>query len=86
MTREVYTDKAFVEFSRKRVFVRIFADTDPQGERLTGRFKVRGYPTIIILDSSGSEVDRIMGFRHAPDLIEELQDIFDSASSMRLRI
>jgi len=86
MTREVYTDRRVIEFSRKQVFVRLFTDTDPQGERLGRRFNVRGFPTIIIFDSSGREVDRIMGFRSAPDLIEELQDIFESASGKGLKI
>jgi thioredoxin-related protein len=86
MTREVYTDRKLIEFSRKQVFIRLFTDTDPQGEGLARRFNVRGFPTIIILDSSGREVDRIMGFRSAPALMEELQDIFDGASGERLRI
>jgi len=86
MTREVYTDRKLAEFSRKQVFIRLFTDTDPQGEELARKFVVRGYPTIIILDSSGREVDRIMGFRGAPALIEELQDIFDSASGGGLKI
>jgi thiol:disulfide interchange protein len=86
MTREVYTDAKLIEFSRRQVFVRLFTDTDPQGERLARRLNVRGFPTIIIFDSSGQEADRIMGFRSAPDLIEELQDIFKAASGKRLKI
>lgn len=80
MTREVYPDKRFIEFSRSQVFMRLFADTDPEGERLQRKYRVRGYPTIIILDSTGQEVDRIVGERSARDLIEELTSIFDSAA------
>ncbi len=86
MTREVYSDKTMVEFSRRQIFVRIFVDNDPQGESLASKFKIRGYPTILVLDSSGREVDRITGFRRARDLIEELQEIFDNAPKKRLRI
>ncbi len=86
MTREVYSDKKFIEFSRRQVFLRLFTDTDPQGDRLARKFGVRGYPTILILDSSGHEVDRIMGFRSAPDLIEELEEIFRSVSKKRIRV
>ena len=75
-----------MEFSRKQIFVRVFVDADAQGEQLAGKFRVRGYPTIIILDSSGREIDRIMGFRRAPDLMEELQEIFDGARGKRLKI
>ncbi len=75
MTREVYTDKEFIQFSRKYVFIRLFQDTDPQGSRLASRFKVDGFPTLIIFDSSGKELDRILGFMSAQDLIEEIQSI-----------
>jgi thiol-disulfide isomerase/thioredoxin len=86
MTREVYSDQKFIEFSRRQVFVRVFTDTDSQGDRLVNKFNVDGYPTIIILDSSGDEVDRIMGFRSAPDLIEELESIFEQAGGKGYKI
>jgi hypothetical protein len=80
MTREVYTDKSVIEFSRKQVFLRVFQDTEPEGDRLARKFGVRGFPTIIVLDSKGNEIDRIFGERSAPELIEELNAIFESAS------
>ena len=86
MTREVYSDQKFIELSRKQVFVRVFTDTDSQGDRLVNGFNVDGYPTIIILDSSGEEVERIMGFRSAPDLIEELESIFEKAGGKGYKI
>ncbi len=78
MTREVYTDNEFIKFSRSQIFMRVFQDTDPEGARLARRFKIEGFPTLIILDSSGHEVDRIVGAMNAQDLIEELQLIFHS--------
>jgi hypothetical protein len=83
MAREVYTDKAFLEFSRKYVWIRLFQDTDPEGARLASRFRVEGFPTLIILNSSGREVDRILGSMSAPDLIEELQSIFKQGDKPR---
>jgi thiol:disulfide interchange protein len=80
MAREVYTDKKYIEFSRKFVFLRFFADTDPEGERLEKRYEVNGVPTLLILDSRGKEVDRIVGARTADELIEELELIFEYAS------
>ena len=80
MAREVYTDKAFIQFSRKYVWIRLFQDTDPQGARLASKFRVEGVPTLIILDSSGREVDRILGFLSAPELMEELQSIVEDNS------
>jgi thioredoxin-related protein len=80
MAREVYTDKAFIEFSRKYVLIRLFQDTDPQGARLASKFRVEGFPTLIILDASGREVDRILGFVSAPELMEALQSIVEENS------
>jgi thioredoxin 1 len=79
MTREVYPDKEFTEFSKGQIFMRFFLDTEPEGARLARRFGVKGFPTLIILDSKGNEVDRIVGERSAPDLIDELKDIFEGA-------
>ena len=76
MTREVYPDREFIRFSRSQVFMRVFQDTDPEGARLARKFRIRGVPTLIILDSKGREIDRIEGAMRAPDLIEELKLIF----------
>lgn len=86
MTREVYTDKGFIEFSRSQVFMRVFEDTQPEGKRLARKYNVPGFPTLIILDSRGQEVDRIVGAMRAKDLIEELRLIFKSAKSERISI
>ena len=79
MTREVYQDDEFIKFSKTQVFIRVFQDTEAQGNRLAQKYRIPGFPALIILDSSGKEVDRILGFRSAPDLIEELKDIFEGA-------
>jgi thioredoxin 1 len=81
MTREVYTDKEVIEFSRNQVFMRVFEDTEAEGERLARKFGIDGFPTLIILDSDGQEVDRIEGALSAPDLIDTLKEIFKSAKS-----
>ncbi|MBN1569717.1 MAG: thioredoxin family protein [Acidobacteria bacterium] len=86
MTREVYTDKEFIKFSRSQVFMRVFKDTEAEGERLARRFRVQGYPTLLVLNSRGEEVDRILGARSAKDLIRELKLIFEGAEDGRISI
>ena len=86
MTREVYTDERFIEFARSQVFMRVFEDTQPEGARLARKYNVPGFPTLIIMDSRGQEVDRIVGAMSAKDLIEELRLIFESAKSERISI
>ena len=75
MAREVYPSKEVIEFSRSYVFMRVFADTDSEGAQLAKKFQVGAFPTLIILNSSGSEVDRIMGALSAPDLIDAIETI-----------
>jgi hypothetical protein len=79
MAREVYTDKEFIQFSSKHVLVRIMEDTDAEGERIARRFRIEGTPTLVVLNSSGKEVGRILGGRDVLDLIDSLEEIMDSA-------
>jgi len=80
MAREVYTDKEFIDFSRKFVFMRVLTDKDPKGAELQRRYRVSGTPTLLILDSKGMEIDRIAGALPARSLIEELELILRFAS------
>jgi thioredoxin-related protein len=86
MAREVYTDKEFIKFSQNQVFIRVLEDTSSEGKRLARKFRIDGTPTFIIMDSSGKEIDRIVGGMAARDLIEELKDIFQSAKSEKYTI
>ena len=86
MAREVYTDREFIKFSKSQVFMRVFQDTEPEGARLARKFQVEGFPTIIVLDSKGVEVDRILGERDAEDLIMELEAIFDQSKEKKNRL
>jgi thioredoxin-related protein len=74
MTREVYPNSEFIEFSRKYVMVRVFQDTEPQGNRLASKFRIDGFPTLIILDSSGREIDRLLGFRSPQELMDAIRE------------
>jgi thiol:disulfide interchange protein len=72
MAREVYPDPEFVAFSRSQVFYRLFTDTDPKGPDLLAKYRVRGFPTIVVLNSRGQEVGRLEGARDKDTLIQEL--------------
>jgi len=81
MTRVVYPDKDFIEFSKNQIFMRFLFDTDPEGARLARKFRVDGYPTLIVLDSNGDKVDQIVGERSAPELIAKLKSIFQGSKN-----
>lgn len=50
----------FIE--RTRAFVPVYIDGDrPGAQKLAGRFKVRGYPTMLLFDAQGTELTRLPG-------------------------
>lgn len=86
MTREVYSNRDFIKFSRSQIFIRMFIDENPEGKEIAREFGIEALPTLIILDSKGREVDRIVGGRDAPDLIRILEFIFESAEDDSISI
>jgi thiol-disulfide isomerase/thioredoxin len=56
----IFTRPEFIEKSRG--FVPVYVDADsPSGQVLGERFKVRGYPTMVLLDGNGQELTRLAG-------------------------
>src|SRR5690349_7486310 len=50
----------FIE--RSRQFIPVYVDGDqPSAQKLADRFRVRGYPTMILFASQGSEITRLPG-------------------------
>jgi len=43
-----------------------------EGIEIVKRYNVVGYPTVLLLDASGAEVDRVMGFLQPKDLLTAL--------------
>jgi len=55
------------------VWLRLNAETDPEGAQLQRRFFVSGFPTLLILDSTGNEIDRLQGYvppSHFPQAVK----------------
>lgn len=70
LDRDVFTDPAVISVSRQFVCIKVAAD----GRRdLVRRYGVRGYPTAVMLDASGREVHRIVGYKPARQYILEMQ-------------
>ena len=62
----------FIERSKSFVAVHIDGDL-PGAQKLGGRFKVRGYPTMILMAADGSEITRLPGEVDAPQVMNVLQ-------------
>ena len=70
LNKVTFTDQKVKEkFAQKYVLVKINGDLYPD---LTSKYKVYGYPTLLILDSNGNEIKRQTGFVSATDLLNIL--------------
>jgi thiol-disulfide isomerase/thioredoxin len=68
----LFNRQDFIERSRAVVAVNLDGDV-PGAQKLAGRFKVRGYPTMILMAPDGSEITRLHGEADAPQVIALLQ-------------
>jgi len=66
MDDSTFTDTSMVRFSMDYVFFKANAEKDTA---LAEKYKVNGYPTVILANSSGQEIDRIAGYEPAPNFI-----------------
>lgn len=62
----------FIERSKSFVAVNVDGDL-PGAQKLGSRFKVRGYPTLILMGADGSEITRLPGEADAPQVMNVLQ-------------
>ncbi len=68
----LFNRQDFIE--RSRAFVPVYVDGDlPGAQKLGTRFKVRGYPTLILFKPEGAEITRLPGEVDAPQVMQVLQ-------------
>jgi thioredoxin-like negative regulator of GroEL len=68
----LFNRQDFIE--RSKSFVAVHVDGDlPGAQRLGSRFKVRGYPTVILFNAEGQELTRLPGEVDAPQVMAVLQ-------------
>lgn len=81
MAAQVFPQKEVGDFINPR-FVSMKLDMENgEGPELNKTFKVKAYPTFLILDSSGCEISRFEGFMQAGDLITKINGAIDSGKS-----
>lgn len=67
----LFNRQAFIE--RTRAFVAVYVDGDrPGAQKLGERFRVRGYPTLVLFDARGRELTRLPGEVDAEQVTELL--------------
>ncbi|MET0517373.1 MAG: thioredoxin fold domain-containing protein [Burkholderiaceae bacterium] len=68
----LFNRQDFIEQSHAFVAVHIDGD-NPGAQKLGARFKVRGYPTMILFSPEGAEITRLPGEADAPQVLKVLQ-------------
>jgi thiol-disulfide isomerase/thioredoxin/Flp pilus assembly protein TadD len=75
MDKTTFSDPAVVEWARKAVIpVRVDAEKG-EGRRISARYQAFSFPTVLFLDGSGNEIDRLVGgyqagdFRHGAEAV-----------------
>jgi hypothetical protein len=69
MARGAFTDPKVIERLGQFVTLKINGHHKGYGEAMAAYYKVPGYPTFIMLNESGDEVDRKVGYLKAEDIL-----------------
>ena len=75
--------------ANKSVWLKLNTETEDAGIRLQKDFAILTYPTILVLDSEGEEIDRVGAFQPAPQFQQTVESFFnspDSLASLRKKI
>ncbi|MBK8594027.1 MAG: thioredoxin fold domain-containing protein [Holophagales bacterium] len=69
LDRQTFADPTVGAWARKNVFAAKVDAEKGEGRRLSQRYAVRAFPTILFLDAAGNEIDRISGVYPPADFI-----------------
>ncbi len=74
MEATTFKDPLLVEgMGDQYLWVKLNAETDPVGSQLREQFSVSSYPTIVVTDYDGSEIDRLNGYVEASDFKRRIE-------------
>lgn len=71
MDDSTYVDSGVIRLQDQLVFAKVNGWEDTV---LARKFGIAGYPTTILLDLNGQEIDRFSGYLPAPDFIKQIND------------
>lgn len=66
-----YVDPAFIAYSSKFTMARVNAEVDTVN---AAKYHVKSYPTVLVLKSDGTEVDRVVGYSRAPGFMADIEN------------
>lgn len=83
MDAETYANPQLIKnIANKYVWLKLNTETEEDGKRLQKDFAILTYPTTLVLDSHGEEVDRIGRFLNAQEFTETVQSATKNPASM----
>ncbi len=71
LEESTYVDPKFIEFSKRFTMAKLNAEVDTT---TAARYRVLGYPTIMVLNEKGEELDRVVGYYRAPEFMSQVED------------
>lgn len=84
MARTVFPEKVCGDFMNPR-FISIKLDMEKKGEgtEVSKKYGIRAYPTFLILNAKGEEVNRLVGGAKVDAFVEKLQAALQEANSLK---
>lgn len=70
MDELVFSSKAVVDAGADTIFVKVDADAERD---IIKKYKVSAYPTLVVLDASGKEVKRVLGYQSIREMVTLLK-------------
>jgi len=72
---DTFTDERVIAFAKQNLISKKIDAEKGTGPEQKKKYRVRGYPTILFLNSRGIEIDRIVGYRPPEEFLSELNRI-----------
>jgi tetratricopeptide (TPR) repeat protein len=83
MDAETFAEPQLIEkMADEYVWLKLNTETEEDGKRLQQEFAILTYPTILVLDAQGEEVDRVDRFLASPQFSETVESFASSPDSL----
>ena len=83
MARTVFPEKVIGDFMNPRfISVKLDMEKDTEGREVLKKYGITAYPTFLILDAKGEEVNRIVGGAKTQDFLEKLEAALKEENSI----
>ncbi len=79
MEDSTFTDPKVIALSKSMVFVKVEAKKDTLTRE---KYKIAGFPTVILMNSSGDEIDRIYGYAPGEEFVATIRDYLEGRNTL----